>query len=39
MGTEASLPDRIYPVPRRWPRYKLDVPIRLIARKGDKIST
>jgi hypothetical protein len=23
---------------RRWPRYKLDVPIRLIAPKGDKVS-
>jgi len=38
MATEASLPDQILPVRRRWPRYKLDVPIRLIAPKGDKIS-
>jgi hypothetical protein len=38
MATEVSLPDGRVPVSRRWLRYKLDVPIRLIAPKGNKIS-
>jgi hypothetical protein len=38
MSSEAALPDSSYSNLRRWPRYKLDVPIRLIAPKGDKIS-
>ena len=36
MATEAVLPDQRFATVRRWPRYKLDVPMRLIATKGDK---
>jgi hypothetical protein len=39
MSSEAGrLHQSPHPKLRRWPRYKLDVPIRLIAPKGDKIS-
>jgi hypothetical protein len=38
MSSEAALQDSPYPKVRRWPRYQLNVPIRLIAPKGDKIS-
>jgi hypothetical protein len=38
MPTEAVQPDIPTSKLRRWPRYKLDVPIRLIAPKGDKVS-
>ena len=38
MATESSMPNLVPPVPRRWPRYKIDVPIRVIAPKGDKIA-
>jgi hypothetical protein len=38
MSSEAALQGSPYANLRRWPRYKLDVPIRLIAPKGDKIS-
>ncbi|HWR34833.1 MAG TPA: PilZ domain-containing protein [Clostridia bacterium] len=38
MGADPVLPDPRYPKVRRWPRYKLDVPIRLIAHKGDRIA-
>jgi hypothetical protein len=37
MATEATMPDPGYPNVRRWPRFKLDVPIRLIVPKGDKV--
>lgn len=37
MATEATMPDPGYPKVRRWPRFKLDVPIRLIAPKRDKV--
>ncbi len=37
MATEATMPDPGYPKVRRWPRFKLDVPIRLIAKKTDKV--
>jgi PilZ domain len=37
MATEATMPDPGYPNVRRWPRFKLDVPIRLIATKRDKL--
>lgn len=36
MGTEAVTQSPTYPAVRRWPRYKLDVPVRVIAQKGDK---
>jgi hypothetical protein len=37
MATEATMPDPGYPKVRRWPRFKIDVPIRLIAPKDDKV--
>jgi len=37
MATEAAIPGQQYTQARRWPRYKIDVPIRLIAFKGDKV--
>lgn len=38
MLTEVVAPDPSYSVLRRWPRYRVDVPIRLIAYKGDRVS-
>ena len=37
MATEAAMPDAVYAKVRRWPRFKIDVPIRLIAPKDDRI--
>jgi len=37
MGTEITMPDPTYRTPRRWPRFKLNVPVRLIASKGNKV--
>ncbi len=35
MATEPALPQSAYPSVRRWPRYKLDIPVRiLLARPG-----
>ncbi len=36
MGTDVVTQSPTYPVLRRWPRYKLDVPVRVISRKADK---
>lgn len=38
MGTEALVHESGYESVRRWPRYKLEVPVRLLARKGDKVA-
>lgn len=38
MATKVTLPDSVFSNGRRWPRYQLDVPIRLVAAKGDKVS-
>jgi hypothetical protein len=37
MAINITLPDPAFSSVRRWPRYKLDVPIRLIVPKGDKV--
>jgi hypothetical protein len=37
MAINISLPDPAYPMLRRWPRYKIDVPLRLIAPREDKV--
>ncbi len=37
MSTNVTLPDPAFSSMRRWPRYKLDVPLRLIAPKSDKV--
>jgi hypothetical protein len=38
MATEVTIPDPAFANGRRWPRYRIDVPIRLIAIKGDTAS-
>ena len=38
MEFSCGMPNYTPPMPRRWPRYKIDVPIRVIAPKGDKIA-
>jgi len=38
MGTEAVVHESAYESVRRWPRYKLEVPVRLLAQKGDKVA-
>lgn len=35
MGTEPIAQQLTYQHPRRWPRYKLDIPVRVVAQKGD----
>jgi PilZ domain len=37
MATEVTMPNQVYPQTRRWPRFKIDVPIRLIAPKDNKV--
>ncbi len=37
MGIQATLPQQGYPINRRWPRYKIDVPVRLITQKPTKV--
>lgn len=36
MSSELSIPRPSYDTLRRWPRYKLDLPLRLVVSKGDK---
>ncbi len=38
MATEVIPHDSVYDQVRRWPRYKLEVPLRVLARKRDKIA-
>ena len=37
MGTESVVGSEEYTKPRRWPRYKLDIPVRVIAMRDDKV--
>ncbi len=37
MATRVTMPNPAYPTRRKWPRFKIDVPIRLIADKGHKV--
>ena len=37
MGTGIVRPQPVYPIQRRWTRYKVDAPIRLIARRPKKV--
>jgi hypothetical protein len=37
MGTEVAVGLQTYAKPRRWPRYKLDIPVRVIATKEGKV--
>ncbi len=37
MGIQITLPDQAYETPRRWPRYKVGVPVRLIAHGPAKV--
>ena len=36
MATEAIPHEAVFDSVRRWPRYRLEVPVRVLARKGDK---
>ena len=38
MATEVTIPDPAFANGRRWPRYRIDVPIRLIVTKAENIS-
>ncbi len=38
MGVDAVVHPSGYEVFRRWPRYRLDIPVRLVATKGDKVA-
>jgi len=37
MGLQPSLPQKAYATLRRWRRYKIDVPVRLIAQRPTKV--
>lgn len=37
MGIEPVVPQPPFDKVRRWPRYKLDIPVRVVATKGDKV--
>lgn len=37
MGTEIVIGPQTYAKPRRWPRYKLDIPVRVISTKDGKV--
>jgi hypothetical protein len=37
MGIQVTLPQQGYATVRRWPRYKIDVPVRLIAQRPTKV--
>ena len=37
MGTETVIGPQLYPTARRWPRYKLDIPLRVVTTSGDKV--
>lgn len=37
MGIQVTLPQQGYATLRRWPRYKIDVPVRLIAQRPTKV--
>ena len=37
MGTETVIGPQLYPTARRWPRYKLDIPIRVVTTSADKV--
>jgi len=36
MATEVVMPQPGYPTMRRWPRYRLNVPVRVVVQKPDK---
>ncbi len=36
MATEVVMPQPGYATPRRWPRYKINVPVRVVVQKPDK---
>lgn len=38
MGIQVTLPQQGYATVRRWPRYKIDVPVRLIAQRPTKVA-
>ena len=38
MGIQVILPQEGFQTVRRWPRYKIDVPVRLIAQRPTKVS-
>lgn len=38
MGIQVTLPQQGYETLRRWPRYKIDVPVRLIAQRPTKVA-
>lgn len=38
MGIQATLPQAGYEAVRQWPRYKIDVPVRLIAQRPTKVA-
>ena len=38
MGIQVILPQESYETIRRWPRYKIDVPVRLIAQRPTKVA-
>ncbi len=38
MAIQITLPDQAYETPRRWPRYKVGVPVRLIAEGPTKVA-
>jgi hypothetical protein len=38
MGIQVTLPQRGYATLRQWPRYKIDVPVRLIAQRPTKVA-
>src|SRR5271157_2644069 len=38
MGTGTALPQTEHPIQRRWTRYKVDVPVRLIAHSPKKVA-
>ena len=38
MGNQVTLPQEGYQTPRRWPRHKIDVPVRLIAQRPTKVA-
>ncbi len=37
MGTDSVVDLQVYAKPRRWPRYKLDIPVRVIASKDGNV--
>ena len=38
MGTQVTLPQEGYGILRRWPRYQVDLPVRLIAQRPTKVA-